>query len=150
MPQRILTVFLLALIVSPAKATNEMVTLSCAQPVDGCMGKLERLAQAKGLKIFARIDHAAGAQSIGQSLRPTQLLIFGHPQGGTPLLQCSQTYGIDLPLHVLAWEDATGKRWLGYKVPVNFARKYADPACDDALMRLMGGLDNLVREAVRE
>ena len=64
--------------------------------------------------VFARIDHAAGAASVGMALRPTELLIFGNPKGGTPLMQDRQTAGIDLPVKALAWEDADGKTWLSY------------------------------------
>jgi len=88
---------------------DKLISVPCVQSTKATMNKLEALAQARGLKVFARIDHAAGAQSIGEKLRPTELLILGNPKGGTPLLQCAQSYGIDLPLHVLAWEDSAGK-----------------------------------------
>lgn len=76
--------------------------------------RFEAAAKARGLNIFARVDHAGGAQKIGKTLRPTELLIFGNPQGGTPLMECAQTAGIDLPLKALAWQDAAGAVWLGY------------------------------------
>jgi uncharacterized protein (DUF302 family) len=78
---------------------------------------IERLADAAvvaGLLIFARIDHAQGASDAGMALRPTTLLIFGHPKGGTPLMQDNQTVGIDLPVKALAWEDEDGRVWLTY------------------------------------
>ncbi|NDP47759.1 MAG: DUF302 domain-containing protein [Sulfuriferula multivorans] len=114
------------------------------------LDKLETLAQARGLKVFARINHAAGAQSIGENLRPTELLILGNPKGGTPLLQCNQAYGIDLPLHVLAWEDAAGKSWLSYKDMSKLGYKHADDSCDAALNRLTGALEGLVNEAAKK
>lgn len=112
------------------------------------MDRLEAIAKARDLKIFARIDHAGGARSIGETLRPTELLIFGHSKGGTPLLQCDQRYGLELPLRVLAWEDAQGKSWLGY--PAAYATKPADPACEAARTRLVGPLDATVREAASQ
>jgi uncharacterized protein (DUF302 family) len=81
---------------------------------------MERLVAeigAKGLTVFARIDHAAGAAQVGMSLRPTELVIFGNAKGGTPLMQREQTVGIDLPLKALVWEDADGKTWLSYNDP---------------------------------
>jgi uncharacterized protein (DUF302 family) len=81
------------------------------------MNRLEAGVKAKGMAIFARIDHAAGAAEVGMSLRPTELLVFGSPKGGTPLMQSAQTIGIDLPLKVLVWQDASGKTWLSYNDP---------------------------------
>src|SRR6202023_1310250 len=73
------------------------------------MDRLEGEIRAKGLNVFARIDHADGAAEAGLELRPTNLIIFGNARGGTPLMQASQTAGIDLPLKVLVWQDAAGK-----------------------------------------
>ena len=72
--------------------------------------RLEREVHAKGLTIFARIDHATSAAEVGLSLRPTTVIIFGNARGGTPLMQAAQTAGIDLPLKVLIWEDVAGKQ----------------------------------------
>ena len=138
-----------ALLVSPVYAMDTLISVPSAQATKGTMDKLEALAQARGLKVFARIDHAAGAQSIGEKLRPTELLIMGNPKGGTPLLQCAQSYGIDLPLHVLAWEDSDGKSWLSYKDMSKLGHKHPDASCDAALKRLSGALEGLVREAAK-
>lgn len=142
-----ITTLMLALLVPPVYAMDGMIAVPSTHTAKSSMDRLEAIAKARDLKVFARIDHAAGAQSIGQALRPTELLIFGHPKGGTPLLQCSQSYGIELPMRVLAWEDAQGKRWLGYKAPAAYAMKPGDPDCEAALKRLTGTLDTLVREA---
>ena len=72
------------------------------------MDKLENVVKERGLNVFARIDHAAGAAKIGKTLRPTEVLIFGNPQGGTPFMECAQSVGIDLPLKALVWQDASG------------------------------------------
>lgn len=145
-----MTALSIALLIPPAYAMDGMIAFPCVNSAKSTMDKLETLAKTRGLKIFARIDHAAGAHSIGQELRPTELLIFGHPKGGTPLLQCSQAFGIDLPMHVLAWEDALGKTWLGYKDPAGVRFDFPDPSCDVALKRLTVTLDDLVREAASE
>ncbi len=80
--------------------------------------------KAKGLTVFARIDHAAGAAEVGMPLRSTELLIFGNAKGGTPLMQANQEAGIDLPLKALVYEDATGKVWLAYDDPHWIAERH--------------------------
>lgn len=93
------------------------------------MDRLEKVLAEKGMKIFARIDHAAGAAKIGKTLRPTELLIFGNPKGGTPFMECTQTVGIDLPLKALVWKDASGQVWLGYNDPAFLAKRHGVPQC---------------------
>jgi uncharacterized protein (DUF302 family) len=79
--------------------------------------RLEAQVRAKGMTIFARIDHSTGATDVGLALRPTVLLIFGNARAGTPLMQENQTAGIDLPLKALVWQDGSGKTWLSYNEP---------------------------------
>ena len=81
------------------------------------MKRLEAEVKAKGLTVFAHVDHAAGAAAVGLPLRPTVLLIFGNAKGGTPLMQSAQTIGIDLPLKALVWQDASDATWLSYNDP---------------------------------
>jgi uncharacterized protein (DUF302 family) len=88
------------------------------------LDRLEGEIRAKGLNVFARIDHAAGAAEAGLELRPTNLIIFGNARGGTPLMQASQTAGIDLPLKVLVWQDTAGKTWLSYNDPSWIAQRH--------------------------
>ncbi len=93
------------------------------------MDRLQNVVKQKGMNVFARIDHAAGAAKVGKTLRPTELLIFGNPQGGTPFMECNQTVGIDLPLKVLVWRDASGQVWLGYNDPAFLAARHGVPQC---------------------
>ena len=88
------------------------------------MDRLEVEIKAKGLNVFARIDHAAGAAQAGLALRPTEVLIFGNARGGTPLMQARQTVGIDLPLKVLVWEDEEGQFWLTHNDPHWLAQRH--------------------------
>lgn len=88
------------------------------------MDRLETEVKAKGMTVFARIDHAAGAAQAGLSLRLTELLIFGSAKAGTPLMQSNQAIGIDLPLKALVWQDASGKTWLSYNDPAWLARRH--------------------------
>ena len=93
-------------------SANGLTTIPSAFSVRETIDRLERIVTSKGLRVFVRVDHAAGAAQVGLALRPTELLLFGHPRGGTPLMQERQTAGIDLPLKALAWEDAAGHVWL--------------------------------------
>ena len=89
------------------------------------MNRLETAVKAKGMTVFARIDHAAGATAVGMALRPTEVLLFGNAKGGTPLMQSVQTIGIDLPLKALVWQDASGATWLSYNDPNWLAERHA-------------------------
>jgi uncharacterized protein (DUF302 family) len=88
------------------------------------MDRLEAAVTAKGMTVFARIDHAAGAAGVGLPLRPTEVLIFGNAKAGTPLMQSVHTIGIDLPLKALVWQDMSGNTWLSYNDPVWLAKRH--------------------------
>ena len=93
-------------------AADGLITMASSFSAKETMDRLEAEVKAKGLTVFARIDHAAGAIEAGLPLRPTAVLIFGNAKGGTPLMQANQAIGIDLPLKALVFEDAAGKVWL--------------------------------------
>jgi uncharacterized protein (DUF302 family) len=110
-------------------AAEGMIEVKSAFTAKETMTRLEDVVKQRGLTVFARIDHAAGAARIGKALRPTELLIFGNPQGGTPLMECAQTTGIDLPLKALVWEDSAGQVWVGYNDPAYLAKRHDAPQC---------------------
>jgi uncharacterized protein (DUF302 family) len=132
----------LSALVSLASAADGLVSLKSPHSAKATMDKLEGLVKQRGLTVFARIDHAAGAAKVGKSLRPTELLIFGNPQGGTPFMECAQSVGIDLPLKALVWEDSSGQVWLGYNDPAFLARRHAIAQCPvvDTLREALAGL----------
>jgi uncharacterized protein (DUF302 family) len=105
-------------------SADGLITISSAFSAEETMRRLEAEVRAKGMTIFARIDHAAGAAEAGLLLRPTDLLIFGAARGGTPLMQAAQTIGIDLPLKALVWQDGEGKTYLSYNDPSYLARRH--------------------------
>ncbi|HEY6453506.1 MAG TPA: DUF302 domain-containing protein [Steroidobacteraceae bacterium] len=121
-----------------------MLTQPSNHSVAESLNRLEADLRSKHVTVFARIDHAAGAASVSMPLRPTELLIFGNPKAGTPLMQSNQAIGIDLPLKVLAWQDASGQVWLTYNDPRWLARRHAvgsDVASSvDALASAVAGL----------
>ena len=111
---------------------------------------MDRLLAALGkrsLTVFARIDHAAGAASVGLPLRPTEVVLFGNPKGGTALMQDQQTAGIDLPLKVLVWQDAAGKAWLAYNDPCWIKQRHGlGTTSATAVEALAEVLDAIARE----
>ena len=109
-----------------------LVTIASKYTVGETLDRLEKALKVINITVFARVDHAAGAASVAMPLRPTELLIFGSPRGGTPLMQSIQTVGIDLPLKVLGWQDAGGQVWLTYTDPVWVARRHHLSSTTDA------------------
>jgi uncharacterized protein (DUF302 family) len=105
-------------------AADGLTTLHSTFGPKDTMNKLEAEVKAKGMTVFARIDHAAGAAQVGLPLRATEVLIFGNARGGTPLMQAMQTIGIDLPLKSLVWQDESGSTWLSYNDPAWLARRH--------------------------
>src|SRR5438445_10159648 len=101
----------------------------------------------KGIHLFAHIDHAAEANKVGLHLRPTQVLIFGNPQAGTPLMQSQQTIGLDQPLRVLVWEDEAGKVWLTYRRPEFLAQRHHIAGRDEVVKAMDTGLAALAHAA---
>jgi len=124
--------FIFACLSFPAFGADGLIALKSPHPPKATMDRLEAALKDKGLTIFARIDHAAGAAKIGKQLRATELLIFGNPQGGTPFMECAQTAGIDLPLKALVWEDESGQVWLGYNDPAFLAVRHGVAQCPAA------------------
>jgi len=124
-----LVVALFATLTVCAGAADGLVAVKSSHTPAETGNRLVAALQERGLKLFARIDHAAGAATIGKSLRPTQVFIFGNPQGGTPLMACQQTAGIDLPLKALVWQDETGQVWFGYNDPAWIAARHAAADC---------------------
>lgn len=111
------------------------------------MNRLEAAITAKGLTVFARIDHAEGASAAGLSLRPTEVLIFGNAKGGTPLMHAVQTMGIDLPLKALVWQDAAGETWLSWNDPAWLAARHGVSGAEAVIGKLSAVLDDVAKTA---
>lgn len=132
-----------------AGAADGLIAVPSPHDARTTMNRFESIVKDKGMNIFARIDHAAGAAKIGKSLRPTELLIFGNPQGGTPLMQCAQTAGIDLPLKALVWQDDAGKVWLGYNEPAYLASRHRIGECGEAVQNMSKALAGFAAAATK-
>ena len=100
---------------------NGMISKLTNHSVDETVGKLKSILQAKGVTLFALIDHSGEAEKVGMKMKPTKLMIFGNPKAGTPLMLAAPSSAIDLPLKILVWEDAEGKVWVSYNSPRIFA-----------------------------
>lgn len=132
--KRSLALLLAALFgVSSVGAADGLSTLKSPYPAAETMNRFEANAKQRGLIVFARVDHAAGAARVGKTLRPTEVLIFGNPEGGTPLMACAQSLGIDLPLKALVWEDDQGQVWLGTNDPAWLVQRHGVPDCPAAM-----------------
>ncbi|MER2514202.1 MAG: DUF302 domain-containing protein [Nitrosomonas ureae] len=139
---QLLVAVTLSVLTSIASAADGLVALRSPHSAEATMDRLEGLVKQRGLNVFARIDHAAGAAKVGKSLRPTEVLIFGNPQGGTPFMECAQSVGIDLPLKALVWEDAENQVWLGYNDPAFLAQRHGAAQCAavENLRKALSGL----------
>ena len=125
-------------------AADGLITLSSSHGPKDTMDRLAAEITARGMTIFARVDHAAGAADAGLSLRPTELMIFGNAKGGTPLMQSEQTIGIDLPLKALVWQDASGRTWLSYNDPGWLAKRHGLGAEVDPAVKAMAAALNAI------
>jgi uncharacterized protein (DUF302 family) len=124
-----------------------LTTIKSSHAPRETMSRLEAAVTAKGLTVFARIDHAEGASAAGLSLRPTEVLIFGNAKGGTPLMQAVQTMGIDLPLKALVWQDAAGDTWLSWNDPAWLASRHGVSGAEAVVGKLSAVLDDVAKTA---
>ena len=140
---------LLNLIANTANATNVngIIKIKSTHSVAETINKLEAVLTKKGMTIFKRVNHTAGAEKAGLQLRPTELLIFGNPKVGTPLMLCSQTAALDLPQKALAYEDKNGQVWLAYNDPVYMAKRHNTKDCDAAVQKVTNALAKFTRIA---
>ncbi len=145
---RLTTALTLAAVTLAGAAQAEMVEKTSPHTVAVTIDRLEAAVGKAGATVFARVDHAAGAQSVDMDLRPTQLLIFGNPKLGTPAMLDAQTAGLDLPLRVLAYADAEGVVRVTYHSPASLGETHGLPADAPYLEMMTGALDNLTNAAI--
>ena len=122
-----------------------MIDVPSPYSVPDTLARLESILKERGLTIFARVDHSGEAERVGLQMRPTQLLIFGSPKGGTPVMVAAPSAAIDLPLKALAWEDERGRVWLSYNAPEYLQQRHGFPA---DLLKNIAGASALIQKAV--
>jgi uncharacterized protein (DUF302 family) len=125
-------------------AGEGIISKASSHSVPETLDKLEGILREKGIKVFVRIDHSGEAKKAGLEMPPTQLLIFGNPKGGTPIMLASPTAAIDLPLKALAWQDGQGKVWLSYSDPEYLKRRFG---LSDELVQPISGVGVLIEKA---
>jgi len=124
---------------------NGMISRSSKYPVAETVTRIEDVLKAKGVTVFARIDHSAEAEKAGLKMRPTQLLVFGNPKAGTPVMKAAPSAAIDLPLKALVWEDEQGKVWVAYNSPDYLKQRHGIP---DDLVKNLGAAGPLIDQAL--
>ena len=129
------------------RSVEGLTTIASSHDPKETIDRLETEIRAKGMTVFARIDHAAGAAEVGLTLAPTELIVFGNARGGTPLMQSVQTVGIDLPLKVLVWQDAAGKTWLSYNEPSWIAQRHGVADAEQVVSKMAAALSAMARTA---
>ena len=145
---KIISAFILACLFTASVAAGEgMISVKSAHSVSATADRLESILGAKGMTVFARIDHAAGAKKAGKTLLPTELLVFGNPKVGTPLMLCSRSIAIDLPQKALIWEDAAGDTWISYNDPQFLKLRHNTQGCDAVLQKVAMALGNFTKKA---
>lgn len=126
---------------------NGIIRIKSNHDVTTTIDKLEKVLKTKGMTIFERVDHTTGAEKAGLLLRPTELLIFGNPKVGTPLMLCSQTAALDLPQKALAYEDEDGEVWLAYNDPAYMAKRHSIKDCEEPVQKVTKALAKFIRAA---
>ena len=128
-----------------APATNKgIIDKPSNHSVDQTVDRLKNILQAKGVALFALVDHSGEAEKVGMKLRPTKLLIFGNPKAGTPLMLAAPSSAIDLPLKILIWEDAQGKVWVSYNSPAYLQERHG---LSPALLQNIAVVETLAAKA---
>lgn len=132
-----------------AEGADGVIRVKSSHSVTGTIDKLESALKAKGMTIFKRVPHSAGAAKVGLELRETELLIFGNPKIGTLLMQCQQTAALDLPMKALAYKDESGQVWLAYNDPQYIADRHHVDGCQQVIGKMTKALANFSRAATQ-
>ncbi len=146
----IISVFMFTSILAEDAANDGMVNVKSKHSVQVAADRLVTILKKKGMTIFAQINHSEGAQSVGLTLRPTKLVIFGNPKVGTPLMLCGQSAAIDLPQKMLIWEDDKGIVWLSYNEPTYLTKRHGIKACESVVNKITNALAKISKAAAGE
>lgn len=145
--KKLIVVCVLSAISVAANAADGLIAIKSAHTAAETGTRLVAAIEARKLTLFARIDHAAGAKKIDKTLRPTEVFIFGNPNGGTPLMECAQSMGIDLPLKMLVWQEADSSVMLSYNDPAWLAKRHGT-ACEQPVAGISKALEGIAKGVV--
>ena len=149
MKKYVLAVLTNLIFVMPAMTADGVINVESNHPVSETADRLEGVLKEKGMKIFNRIKHSDGASSVGVQLNPTELVIFGNPKVGAPLMKCQQTVAIDLPQKALIWQDDGGKVWITYNEPSYLQSRHNVSGCDEVLSKVAKALAGITSAAAK-
>ncbi len=144
---RVLAVVAALVVPATASAQSTLTTRESKFPVKETADRLAKALEEKGIKVAARVDHAAGAKANGLDMPATEVVMFGNPKLGTPLMLANPEIAIDLPMKMVIWQDKAGKVWIGYAAPDSLKAKYAIKDKDEAFKAMGGALDAFSKAA---
>jgi uncharacterized protein (DUF302 family) len=147
MKKQLLVVFLVVFSVMPAMASEGVINVRSAYGVKETADRLENILKEKNMTLFNRIRHSEGAEKVGIELRATELVIFGNPKVGTPLMQCRQGVAIDLPQKALIWQDEKGGVWISYNDPRYLQSRHKITGCEEIFGKLEKALAGMIKAA---
>ncbi len=147
MKQIILVTLIIASFALPAAAGDGMINVASSFTVSESAERMVKILNKKGMTIFKRIKHSQSADRVGVKLRPTELIIFGNPKVGSPLMACQQSIAIDLPQKALIWEDEKGKVWISYNDPRYLAARHHLAGCEKVINKIGKALAGITKAA---
>ena len=147
MKKIILTVLLILSIAISAEAADGVINVQSTSTVKETADRLEIVLKEKGMTVFNRIQHSEGASKAGVELRDTELILFGNPKVGSPLMKCQQSVAIDLPQKALIWEDEKGTVWISYNDPRYLETRHTIAGCEEVLSKIEKALANIAASA---
>jgi len=130
-------------------AAQGMINVKSTHSVENTANKFEKIIKSKGMTVFKRVRHSAAASKVGIHINPTQLVIFGNPKVGSPLMKCAPTVAIDLPQKALIWQDAEKNVWISYNDPLYLQKRHNIQGCDMVLHKISGALSKLTGAAAK-
>jgi uncharacterized protein (DUF302 family) len=145
---RLFVAFVSFFILTAASAGDGLVSKKSEYGANETLDRLQAVLEKKGITVFARVSHTAGAEGVGIALRPTELLIFGNPKLGSHFFTSRQSAGIDLPMKALAWKDADGQVWLTYNDPQYIADRHGITDRGEIVSKMSGALDKMTNAAI--
>jgi uncharacterized protein (DUF302 family) len=147
MKKSLILAFLVFFVSFPAIAAEGLVDVKSDFSVKETTNRLEKILHDKGMTIFNQISHSDGARKVGIELRETQLVIFGNPKVGSPLMQCQQSVAIDLPQKMIIWEDGQNQVWISYNDPRYLEKRHHITGCDEVLLKIEKALSSIAKSA---
>ena len=147
MKQLILTTLFMFILTIPAAAGDGIITVPSSFKVAETADRMERILTEKGMTIFNRIKHSQGAAKVGIRLRDTELILFGNPKVGSPLMKCQQGVAIDLPQKALTWRDENSRVWISYNDPRYLVQRHEIIGCDNTISKIENALAGITKAA---